>query len=77
MFIGAGPARGLFVGTVNDWAPEAGRIVTWQASPASLAKARQAPLSEVPLSSMQDGHLRGFSRYAERGLDYSRLVIGS
>jgi hypothetical protein len=26
---------------------------------------------------MQDAHLRGFSRYAERGLDYARLVIGS
>ena len=77
MFIGAGPARGLFVGTVYDWAPEAGRIVSWQASPASLARARQAPVSEVPLSAMQDAHLRGFSRYATRGLDYARLVIGS
>ncbi|WP_304441756.1 condensation domain-containing protein [Mycobacterium sp. 1165178.9] len=77
MFIGAGPARGLFVGTVYDWTPGAGRIVTWQASPASLAKARQAPISEVPLSAMQDAHLRGFSRYAQRGLDYARLVIGS
>lgn len=77
MFIGAGPARGLFVGTVYDWAPEAGRIVSWQASPASLAKARQAPVSEVPLSAMQEAHLRGFSRYADRGLDYARLVIGS
>jgi len=77
VFIGAGPARGLFVGTVYDWTPEAGRIVSWQASPASLAKARQAPVSEVPLSAMQDAHLRGFSRYAERGLDYARLVIGS
>lgn len=77
MFIGAGPARGLFVGTVYDWTPEAGRIVSWQASPASLAKARQAPISEIPLSAMQDAHLRGFSRYAERGLDYARLVIGS
>ena len=77
MFIGAGPARGLFVGTVYDWAPEAGRIVSWRASPASLAKARQAPVSEVPLSAMQDAHLRGFSRYATRGLDYARLVIGS
>ncbi|HEX5255778.1 MAG TPA: condensation domain-containing protein [Mycobacterium sp.] len=26
---------------------------------------------------MQDAHLRGFSRYAARGLDYARLVIGS
>lgn len=77
MFVGAGSARGLFVGTVNDWVPKAGRIVSWQASPASLEKARQAPISDVPLSAMQEAHLRGFSRYAARGLDYARLVIGS
>ncbi|OBH55735.1 acyltransferase [Mycobacterium colombiense] len=77
MFVGAGPERGLFVGTVYDWAPETGRIVTWQASPVSLAKARQAPISDVPLSAMQEAHLRGFSRYAARGLDYARLVIGT
>lgn len=77
MFVGAGPAHGLFVGTVYDWAPEAGGIVSWQASPASLAKAREAPVSDVPLSAMQEAHLRGFSRYAARGLDYARLVIGT
>ena len=77
MYVGAGPARGLFVGTVYDWAPQAGRIVTWQASLASRAKARQAPVSDVPLSAMQEAHLRGFTRYADRGLDYARLVIGS
>ena len=26
---------------------------------------------------MQEAHLRGFSRYAARGLNYARLVIGS
>lgn len=77
MFVGSGPARGLFVGTVHDWVPEPGRIVSWQASPASLEKARQAPISDVPLSAMQEAHLRGFSRYAAAGLDYARLVIGS
>jgi 2-O-sulfo trehalose long-chain-acyltransferase len=77
VFVGAGPAHGLFVGTVNDWVPEPGRVVSWQASPASLEKARQAPVSDVPLSAMQQAHLRGFSRYAARGLNYARLVIGS
>lgn len=76
MFVGAGPAQGLFVGTVNDWAPGSGRIVSWEASPASLDNARRAPISDVPLSAMQEAHLRGFSRYAARGLDYARLVIG-
>ena len=77
MFVAAGSAERLFVGTVNDWAPEPGRIVSWQASPASIERARRAPISDVPLSAMQDAHLRGFSRYASRGLDYARLVIGS
>ncbi|HYB81501.1 MAG TPA: acyltransferase, partial [Mycobacterium sp.] len=62
MFVAAGSADGLFVGTVYDWVPEPGRIVSWQASPASLEKARQAPVSDVPLSAMQEAHLRGFSR---------------
>ncbi|GAA4537544.1 condensation domain-containing protein [Mycobacterium paraffinicum] len=77
MFVGAGPARGLFVGTVHDWVPEPGKVVSWQASPASVEKVRQAPISDVPLSAMQEAHLRGFSRYAARGLNYARLVIGS
>jgi mycolipenoyl-CoA---2-(long-chain-fatty acyl)-trehalose mycolipenoyltransferase / long-chain-acyl-CoA---trehalose acyltransferase len=77
VFVGEGPASGLFVGTVYDWVPERGRIVSWQASPASLEKARQAPISDVPLSAMQEAHLHGFSRYAARGLNYARLVIGS
>jgi hypothetical protein len=76
VFVGAGSAHGLFVGTVYDWVPEPGRIVSWQASPTSLEKARQAPVSDVPLSAMQEAHLRGFSRYAARGLNYARLVIG-
>lgn len=77
MFAGAESAPGLFVGTVYDWAPGPGRIVSWQASSASREKARQAPISDVPLSAMQDAHLRGFSRYAARGQNYARLVIGS
>jgi 2-O-sulfo trehalose long-chain-acyltransferase len=77
VFAGAESAPGLFVGTVYDWTPGPGRIVSWQASSASREKARQAPISDVPLSAMQDAHLRGFSRYAARGRNYARLVIGS
>ena len=77
MFEAAGSAQALFVGTVRDWVPEQGKVVSWEASPASLAKARQAPISDVPLSAMQEAHLRGFVRYAAQGLDYARLVIGS
>jgi hypothetical protein len=77
VFEAAGSAHKLFVGIVYDWVPEPGRVVYWQASPASLEKARQAPVSDVPVSAMQEAHLRGFSRFAARGLNYARLVIGS
>lgn len=77
MFVSARPRDGLFVGTVYDWVPGPGAVVTWQPTPACVAKARQAPVSAVPLSAMQKAHLRGYSRYAARGFDYARLVIGS
>ena len=76
MLLGAGSVRGLFVGTVHDWMPGPGSVVAWQASSTSLEKARQAPVSDVPLAAMQEAHLRGYARYAARGLDYARLVIG-
>ena len=65
------------LGTIVDWAPGPGTVVSWHPSPAALEKARQAPVSAVPPSYMQAGHLRGFSEYAAQGLDYSRLFIGS
>ena len=78
MLVGGGSAQvGLIVGTVYDWLPEPGSFVSWQPSAASLAKARQAPISDVPVSNMQRYHLRGFSDFAARGLDYARLVMGS
>jgi hypothetical protein len=51
--------------------------VSWHASPASRAKALQAPVSPVPIGYMQAAHLRGFVEYEERGLDYARVVMGS
>ena len=78
MFIGAGSAKtGLEVGIVYDWRPGSGSVVSWHPSPTSLEKARKAPISAVPVSSMQAAHLRGFCEFADRGLDYSRLVMGS
>lgn len=78
MIIGGGSADvTLGVGIVHDWEPGPGTIVTWQPTPASRAKAMKAPVVDVPPSSMQAGHLRGYVDYAERGLDYSRLVMGS
>jgi hypothetical protein len=70
----------LFIGSmainrVDEWVPGAGSVVSWHASPASLAKAEQATVSPVPPSYMQAQHIRGFCEFAGRGLDYSRLII--
>lgn len=78
MFIGGRSERdSLRVGNANDWDPGTGSVVTWQPTPGSLANARQAPISPVPPSSMQAGHLRGYVEFAARGLDYSRTIMGS
>ena len=78
MFIGGGSEHDrLRVGSANDWDPGAGSVVTWQPTPGSVASALRAPISPVPPSSMQAGHLRGYVEFRERGLDYSRTVMGS
>jgi Condensation domain len=74
MFVGAGSVS---VGTIYDWVPGPGSVVSWHPAPASRDKARAAPVSTVPASYMQAQHLRGFCEFAARGLDYSRLVMGS
>jgi hypothetical protein len=67
----------LGVGIVYDWEPGDGPVITWQPTPASLAKAKKAPVVSAPPSYMQAGHMRGYVEFGERGLDYSRLVMGS
>ncbi|MEI7714493.1 MAG: condensation domain-containing protein [Mycobacterium sp.] len=67
----------LDVSTVNEWALAPGALVSWHASPASLAKAAEAPVSIVPPSYVQARHLRGFREQAARGFDHSRLLIAS
>jgi hypothetical protein len=65
------------IATIDEWAPGEGSVVSWHPSARSLAAAEAAPVSTVPVSYMQAQHIRGFHNYAARGLDYSRLVIGS
>jgi Condensation domain len=78
VFIGGGSEHdSLRVGSAYDWKPGAGNVVTWHPTPGSLAKSRQAPASSVPPGSMQAGHLRGYVEFRDRGLDYSRTVMGS
>jgi mycolipenoyl-CoA---2-(long-chain-fatty acyl)-trehalose mycolipenoyltransferase / long-chain-acyl-CoA---trehalose acyltransferase len=70
------PGKEAF-GAVHDWAPEPGSVVCWHPSPASLAKVRQAPINGVPPSHQQARHLRNYRDHADRGLEMSRLCIGS
>lgn len=61
--------------TLRDWTPDPGSIICWHASPTAKAKARQAPISEVPPSYQQAQHLRRYRDHVARGLDMSRLMI--
>lgn len=70
------PGREAF-GSIEDWVPDPGTVVCWHPSPASLAKARQAPVSALPASHQQARHLRNFCEHATRGVEMSRLCIGS
>jgi len=65
----------VVVGSVHDWAPDSGSVVSWNPSPAALAKALQAPTSAVPASYMQAEHIRTYCEHAARGLDMARLCI--
>jgi 2-O-sulfo trehalose long-chain-acyltransferase len=67
---------GVFaIATIDEWTPEPGSVVCWHATPASCAKAAQAPVNHVPPSYQQTQHLRRFADHAARGLDMSRLMI--
>jgi mycolipenoyl-CoA---2-(long-chain-fatty acyl)-trehalose mycolipenoyltransferase / long-chain-acyl-CoA---trehalose acyltransferase len=65
------------LGTIHDWAPTPGAVVTWEASPGARAKAENAPISDVPVSFQQSQHLRGFAAHAAKGRDMARLCIGA
>ncbi|MBV9351425.1 MAG: acyltransferase [Mycobacterium sp.] len=64
-------------GSIHEWAPGPGSVVSWNPSAVALAKARQAPVSTVPASYMQAEHLRSYREHAARGLDMSRLAIAA
>jgi mycolipenoyl-CoA---2-(long-chain-fatty acyl)-trehalose mycolipenoyltransferase / long-chain-acyl-CoA---trehalose acyltransferase len=65
------------IGRIHDWVPDRGSVVSWDPSAASLAKAREAPVSDVPASYMQAEHLRSYRDYADQGLDMARLCIAT
>ena len=61
--------------TISHWVPAPGSVWLWHPSPASVEKARQAPISAVPPSYIQSRHLRSFRDQTARGLDMSRLLV--
>nr|WP_269474197.1 condensation domain-containing protein [Mycobacterium shinjukuense] len=63
--------------TVGNWVPAPGVVWLWHPAPASLKKAQQAPISDVPPSYIQARHLRGYRDQAARGFDMSRLVVAA
>ena len=63
--------------TVDSWVPAPGSVVHWRFSPASLEKARQAPISAVPPSYIQARHMRSYRDHLARGLNMSRLCVAA
>jgi hypothetical protein len=61
--------------TINDWTPTPGTLTSWHPTSAAVHKARQAPVSPVPVSFMQAQHIRGIYEQNAAGLDYSRQII--
>ena len=63
--------------TVNDWTPRPGVLTSWHPTEVAAEKARQAPVSPVPVSFMQGQHIRGIYEQDAAGLDYSRQIIAT
>ena len=60
---------------IHDWVDSPGVLVSWDPSPATLAKVREAPISAVPASYQQAQHLRAYCEYAAQGTGMARLNI--
>ena len=67
----------ITIGSINDWAVRPGVVTTWHPTAEAREKARQAPVSPVPVSYMQAQHLRGCYERPAAGLDYSRQIIAT
>ncbi|MGW5575036.1 condensation domain-containing protein [Nocardia thailandica] len=62
-------------GLIDDWRPAPGRLVTWTASPASLARAARAPVHPVPASLQQEQYLRLAARHSGADFRFSGLLL--
>jgi mycolipenoyl-CoA---2-(long-chain-fatty acyl)-trehalose mycolipenoyltransferase / long-chain-acyl-CoA---trehalose acyltransferase len=62
-------------GLIHESAPAPGCVVAWHPSPASLAKAQQAPISAVPASNQQADHLHSVRQHAAADLVIPRRLL--
>ncbi|MDT5347688.1 MAG: mycolipenoyl-CoA---2-(long-chain-fatty acyl)-trehalose mycolipenoyltransferase, partial [Mycobacterium sp.] len=67
----------ITIGSIGDWTLSPGVVISWHPTTAARERARQAPVSSVPVSYMQAQHLRGYYGRTAVGLDYSRQIIAT
>ena len=67
----------ITIGSLDDWTLSPGSVTSWHPTAAASTKARQAPVSSVPVSYMQAQHIRGYQERTAAGLDYSRQIIAT
>ncbi len=67
----------ITVGPLDEWALKPGSVTSWHPTAKSAEKARQAPISAVPVSYMQGQHLRNYCERTDAGLNFSRQIIAS
>lgn len=65
------------IGTLDEWSLRPGSVTSWHPVPAAAEKARRAPVSSVPVSYMQQQHLRNYCERTAAGLTFSRQIIAS
>ena len=65
------------IGSLEDWTVRPGTVISWHPTAAAQEKARQAPVSSVPVSYMQGQHLKNYHQRKGSGLDFSRLLIAT
>lgn len=67
----------ITVGALDEWQLSPGSVTSWHPTAAAVDKARQAPVSAVPVSYMQGQHLRNYCERTAAGLNFSRQIIAS
>ena len=67
----------ITIGALDEWTLTPGSVISWHPTAAAQEKARQAPVSSVPVSYMQGQHLRNYCERTAAGLNFSRQIIAT